>query len=267
MLKKKTWIIILLGILLLALSVILAISGVASEARAGDTVIVDYRLMLDDGPVYSTGDRPLRFTVGEGKYLPGFEEAVIGMRAGESKTVRLPAEKAYGPYHPELVKVVSRSELPEGLQPVVGQRLQMKQQDGTPLSMVVAEVAESAVTLDANFPLAGKNLTYEIELLAIVQNPAQGDGANQTILAWALPALAVLASGLTVFYLKRRRKLRPVRVSRVGESERLLAELARLDNNFEHGKIAEVVYRRVGAQKKARVAKLRQQSNEQSGDK
>ena len=139
-----------------------------AQAKDGDTVQVHYTLKLEDGTVFETsiGGDPLQFTIGEGQLIPGFEQAVVGMSPGESKTVEIPADEAY-PYREELVLVVDRDQLPEDLQPEVGQQLQIRQPDGQTILVKVIDVSESSVTLDANLPLAGKDLTFDIELVEI----------------------------------------------------------------------------------------------------
>jgi len=140
------------------------------QAESGDTVRVHYNGRLEDGTEFdsSVGREPLQFTLGEGSMIPGFEKAVIGMSLGQSKTVEIPADEAYGPYREELVLVVDRGELPPDLEPEVGQQLQMQQADGRVISVTVIEVSESSVTLDANHHLAGKDLIFEIQLVEIL---------------------------------------------------------------------------------------------------
>jgi peptidylprolyl isomerase len=139
-------------------------------AKYGDTVRVHYTGKLDDGTVFdsSTGRNPLQFTLGEGRIIPGFEKAVVGMNPGESKTVKVPADQAYGPYRKEMVVVVDRDQIPADLKPKVGQELQIRQADGQIIKVTVTDVSISSVTLDANHPLAGKDLTFDIQLLEIV---------------------------------------------------------------------------------------------------
>jgi len=141
-----------------------------TQAKLGDTVRVHYTGRLEDGTVFDTSlDRePLRFTIGEGWLIPGFEEAVIGMNPGESKTTVIPADQAYGPHYEEMVIEVDRDQFPEDLEPEVGQQLQILQSDGRAIIVTVTEVSESSVTLDANHPLAGKDLTFDIQLMEIV---------------------------------------------------------------------------------------------------
>ena len=105
--------------------------------------------------------------MGNEEVIVGFEEAVIGMMAGESKTVRVTADKAYGPCRKELTAVIPRDEFPKHIKPVVGQVLQITQSDGVQIFFRVTDVCELSVTVDGNHPLAGKDLTYEIQLLEI----------------------------------------------------------------------------------------------------
>jgi peptidylprolyl isomerase len=130
------------------------------QAKIGDTVKVHYTGRLDDGSTFDTSMHcdPLEFTLGDGELIPGFEKAVLGMNPGDTKTATIPAEQAYGAHRPEMVIEVDRQHLPPTLQPYVGQRLQMTQQDGTPVPVLVMAVTDAQVTLDANHPLAGKDL-------------------------------------------------------------------------------------------------------------
>ena len=138
-------------------------------AKDGDTVNVHYTGKLEDGTVFdsSVEREPLEFTLGAGTIVPGFEEAVRGMQAGQSKTVTIPSQEAYGPRRDEMVLVIERTKLSPELKPDVGQQLQMQQPDGRAVSVLVTEVSETTITIDANHPLAGKDLTFEIELLEI----------------------------------------------------------------------------------------------------
>jgi peptidylprolyl isomerase len=140
-----------------------------AQAKNGDTVQVHYTGTLDDGTVFDTSvDRnPLQFTLGEGRVISGFEQAVAGMTPGESKTVRITVDEAYGPHDAEMVMAIDRSDFPENIEPRVGQMLQLHQPGGQSIVVTVTEVSESSVTLDANHPLAGKDLTFDIELLEI----------------------------------------------------------------------------------------------------
>jgi len=136
-------------------------------ATDGDTVRIHYTGRLDDGTVFdsSEGRDPLEFVLGAGQVIPGFDQAVTGMETGEEKTVTIPAGDAYGPRRGELIVNLGRSEIPKGLDPKVGQRLQMSTQDGKTLQVTVAETSDTGVVLDANHPLAGKDLTFDIHLV------------------------------------------------------------------------------------------------------
>jgi len=136
----------------------------------GDTVKVRYTGRLENGMVFDStmGSGPLMFIIGEGEFIPGFEEALLGMKPGESKEVRVPADKGYGPYYRDLAMVVDRDRLPEDFEPMVGERLEIPHEMGYPIVYTVTEVLESTVTLDANHILAGKNLIFEIELMEIL---------------------------------------------------------------------------------------------------
>ncbi|MBW4578814.1 MAG: peptidylprolyl isomerase [Tildeniella nuda ZEHNDER 1965/U140] len=140
-----------------------------AQAKTGDTVKVHYTGKLDDGTVFdSSADRePLEFTLGSGSIIPGFERAVLGMSMGESKTEIIPIDDAYGPHLEEMVVVVDRQQMPVEIEPQIGQQLQLQQQDGQVLPVVITDVSNAAVTLDANHPLAGEALTFDIKLVEI----------------------------------------------------------------------------------------------------
>jgi len=139
------------------------------KAEQGDTVNVHYTGRLENGTIFDTsvGNEPLCFTIGKAEVIPDFEQAVVGMSPGESKTIQIPAERAYGAHRAEMILVVERSKLPAGFEPEVGQHLQLRQDDGYMFLVTVAEVSESNVILDANHPLAGKDLTFDMQLVGI----------------------------------------------------------------------------------------------------
>ncbi len=141
----------------------------AAQAKNGNTVQVDYTGKLADGTVFDTsvGREPLEFTLGAGQVIPGFEKAVLGMKVGEKKTVTIPANEAYGPRSDDLILEIGREKLPSGLTPKVGQQLQMTRPDGGTIIATITNVSDNTVTIDANHPLAGKDLTFEIELVKI----------------------------------------------------------------------------------------------------
>ena len=140
-------------------------------AKQGDTVRVHYRGKLQDESVFDeTFDHePLRFTIGGGQLIRGFEEALVGMEPGDSKTTELPVEKAFGPYLEERVVEVPKTKFAHwDSQPVVGERVPIPQPDRSPIDVIVTEVTESKVTLDFNHPFAGQDLTIDIKLLDII---------------------------------------------------------------------------------------------------
>ena len=142
-----------------------------TQAKEDDTVRVHYTVKLDkDTIVGSTKDQePLQFTLGKGQVLPGFEQAVVGMNSGESKTVLVTADQAFGPYLDEMVVVVDRGRLPEGLNPKEGDRIQLQSRSGETVTVAVMGVSESTITIDGNHPLAGKDLIFDIEFIEVVR--------------------------------------------------------------------------------------------------
>ncbi len=140
-----------------------------AQAKSGDTVKVHYTGKLDDGSVFdSSRERdPLEFTLGAGQLIPGFDEAVTGMAPGESKTVTIPPDQAYGPYHEQMVVEAERSQFPPEVDPQVGQQFESHGEDGQHFVVRVTAVAGDKITLDANHPLAGRDLIFDIELLEI----------------------------------------------------------------------------------------------------
>jgi peptidylprolyl isomerase len=140
-----------------------------AQAKAQDTVRVFYTGKLDDGTVFDSNrdDQPLEFRIGDQQLIPAFENAVLGLTPGQSTVVRVAAADAYGEYLQDRCVELQRSELPHGLDPKVGQRLQFGSPEGRVIVTVTAATAET-VTVDGNHPLAGKDLTFEIELAEIV---------------------------------------------------------------------------------------------------
>jgi peptidylprolyl isomerase len=142
----------------------------APPAAEGDTVRVNYTGMFDNGTVFdsSAGGEPLEFTLGAGQVIPGFDAGVTGMSVGEVKTIHIPAADAYGVHDPGLVLVIGRGQLPEGLDPPVGQQMMMPGANGGLIPVTVIAANESGITVDANHPLAGKDLNFEVELVEIL---------------------------------------------------------------------------------------------------
>ncbi len=138
-----------------------------TATKKGDNVKVHYTGKLADGTVFdsSKGGEPLAFALGSGQVIQGFEEGVVGMQVGESKVLNIPVEKAYGERNDELVIQAPIEQVPPDLKPELGMRLEMGGANGEILRVVVTEITDTHITLDANPPLAGKDLTFEIELV------------------------------------------------------------------------------------------------------
>lgn len=139
-------------------------------AKKGDQVKVFYVGRLADGSIFdsSEGQAPLEFIVGRKEVIRGFDQAVLGMSPGEVKTLTLTAEQAYGPHREEMVAEVQRADVPAQLKLVVGNHLELTREDGEPIVVKIVALDEAKVTLDANHPLAGQDLTFEIRLLDIL---------------------------------------------------------------------------------------------------
>ncbi len=164
---------ILLAIISLVAALFIGCKGEEEQimAQKGDTVKVHYTGTLEDGTQFdsSHGRQPLEFTIGEGKVIPGFENAVTGMKEGDSKTVSIPHTEAYGERNESMLIEISKEQLPADLKPEVGQQLQMQRMDGQTMIATVTSIGENGITVDANHPLAGKDLTFKIDLVEIKQ--------------------------------------------------------------------------------------------------
>ena len=138
-------------------------------AKNGDKVKIHYKGTLQDGSVFdsSEGRDPLEFTLGSGQVIAGFDEAVSGMNVGEKKSVTIPVEKAYGKRNDELVMEIPREQVPPDITPEVGQKLQMGGANGELILVTIVDVSDSHIILDANPPLAGEDLNFDIELMEI----------------------------------------------------------------------------------------------------
>jgi peptidylprolyl isomerase len=145
--------------------------GNMTKAKTGDRVKVHFEGYLVDGTVFgsSMDDEPFEFTIGEKNMLPGFETAVIGMQKGDTKTITLPPEEAYGPHKKELVTVMEKSGFPQEINLEIGKRLRVRTQDGNYKMVTVKDFTEDGIVLDENDSLAGKTLTFKIELVEIKQ--------------------------------------------------------------------------------------------------
>jgi peptidylprolyl isomerase len=165
-----------------------------AQAKTGDKVKVHYTGTLEDGSVFDSSEGsseqpaehscgcgsnsgcgaespaadPMEFVIGSGQLIPKFEAAVIGLEPGQSITVTIPADDAYGQRAEEMVAVLERSEIPEDIQPEPGQQMEVILEDGSPMPVLVTEVTETSITLDANHPLAGCDLTFAIRLVEIM---------------------------------------------------------------------------------------------------
>jgi peptidylprolyl isomerase len=143
--------------------------GENMEARIGDTVKVHYQGRLKDGTVFDDSNARqelLEFTIGKSSLIPGFENAVLGMRPGEDKLIELTPQEGFGPHHQDLVVTVGRKEFPADFTPVLGQQLKVTQ-DEKELVVSVTAITDDKITLDANHPLAGKDLVFDIKLVEI----------------------------------------------------------------------------------------------------
>jgi len=140
-----------------------------SEAKNGDTVKVHYTGTLEDGTVFDSSKErdPLQFTLGKGQLIKGFEEAVIGMSVGETKLLRIPSDEAYGSHREDLLLKFNKSDFPPDIEPKGGLVINLVSPDGRNLLATITEISGDSITLDANHPLAGKDLTFNIDLVEI----------------------------------------------------------------------------------------------------
>lgn len=141
-----------------------------AQVKSGDTIKVHYHGKLTSGETFdsSAGREPLEFKVGSGMVIKGFDDGVTGMSVGEKKTIQIPVEEAYGPKNPEMIIPMPKERFPEGMEIEVGMPLGMSDQNGQQFNVVVTEIQEEVVLLDANHPLAGQDLIFDLELMEIV---------------------------------------------------------------------------------------------------
>jgi peptidylprolyl isomerase len=161
-----------------------------AQAKSGDKVKVHYTGTLEDGSVFDSSEGfidnpdsscgcndgccdsksmdPMEFVIGGGTLIPKFEAAVVGLEPGQSVTITIPADDAYGQRAEEMVAVIERSEIPADLNPEPGHQMEVVLEDGSPLPVLVTEVTDTTITLDANHPLAGRDLTFAIRLVEIL---------------------------------------------------------------------------------------------------
>ena len=139
------------------------------QVQKGDAVSVHYHGKLTDGTTFdsSEGREPLQFTAGSGQVIKGFDEAIVGMAAGEKKTVNIPVGDAYGDRNEDMIMDYPKSDFPADMNPEVGMELQMGDDAGNVFPVVIVEVTDDMVLLDANHPLAGQDLIFEIEVVSI----------------------------------------------------------------------------------------------------
>ncbi len=142
----------------------------SNEVKFGDTVKVHYKAKTKDLIIFDSSFQmdPLIFTIGDGQIIPAFEQALIGMKAGEQKSIFIQAEDAFGPYIDELVTTVEKDQLPHNLDLQKDQQLQIQQPDGQIILVKVVKISDKSITFDANHPLAGKDITFDIHLIEIV---------------------------------------------------------------------------------------------------
>jgi FKBP-type peptidyl-prolyl cis-trans isomerase 2 len=160
------------AIIFLAIFVALYLWGCSKSVEHvedGDTVQLDYVGKLEDGSVFdsSAAGEPIEFTVGSAMIIPGLEKGIMGMTIGETKTITIPADEAYGPPHPELVMTVPKDKLPQDMELEVGGQLESHQPDGRVIYATITEIKDDSVTLDANHPLAGKTLIFDVKVVGI----------------------------------------------------------------------------------------------------
>lgn len=138
-------------------------------AQNGNTVRVHYTGTFDDGEVFDSSleREPLEFTLGEGSVIPGFDAGVVGMKTGENKKITIPCKEAYGERDDNAIAVIDRTQLAPGFEPQAGQQLSARRSDGAVAVVTVTKVEENAITVDANHPLAGKDLTFDLTLVEI----------------------------------------------------------------------------------------------------
>jgi peptidylprolyl isomerase/FKBP-type peptidyl-prolyl cis-trans isomerase SlpA len=151
-----------------------------ANVESGSAVKVHYTGKLEDGTVFDTSEdrEPLGFTVGEGQVIPGFEKAVMGMEPGDSTTTEVPPEEGYGERREDLVVQVALDRISDDIAPEVGQQLQLRLNDGRTVPVIVRSVNEGTVTIDANHPLAGKKLVFDIEVVDVGAN-GESDAADE----------------------------------------------------------------------------------------
>ncbi|MGK0325770.1 MAG: FKBP-type peptidyl-prolyl cis-trans isomerase SlpA [Polaribacter sp.] len=142
-----------------------------NQVKENNTVKVNYTGKLSDGQIFdsSEGKEPIEFTLGQGQLIPGFEKGLIDMKLNEKKTITIPKDEAYGDVNKDLIQEVKKTELPQDMAPEVGMGLVSKSPDGQEMNLMVVEVREETIVIDGNHPLAGKELIFDLEVLAITE--------------------------------------------------------------------------------------------------
>jgi len=140
------------------------------KVKDGDTVKIHYTGKKEDDAVFgsSKGGPPIEFEIGGGDIISGLEQGVVGLEIGESKSITVPPEKAFGPIREELFKIIKEDELPENIKPVVGQRVKIVRPDGKNVDFRIAEIKADRIILNGNHPLAGETLTVDVEIVEIL---------------------------------------------------------------------------------------------------
>ena len=139
-----------------------------AQAKTGDKVAVHYVGTLDDGEIFDSSLEPLELEIGQKMMLPAFENAVVGMNIGDTRTVAIPPKDAYGEYEEGLIFTLDRSEFPPDIKPKVGKEIQGRSDEGDVIDAFIREVSDDKITMDANHQLAGKKLTFKITLVNIL---------------------------------------------------------------------------------------------------
>ena len=140
-----------------------------SQAKKDDKVKVHYTGKLEDGTVFDSSleREPLEFVLGSGQMIPGFDKGVTGMEVDEEKTISIPSDEAYGPRDPQRIIEVDRAQLPEGMEPQIGQKLHMQHPSGQVLTVSILEIGDEKIKLDANHELAGEDLIFDLKLVSL----------------------------------------------------------------------------------------------------
>jgi peptidylprolyl isomerase/FKBP-type peptidyl-prolyl cis-trans isomerase SlpA len=154
-----------------------------AQAKEGNEVQVHYTGKLEDGTVFDTSEEgePLSFTIGENRVIPGFENAVTGMEPGDSKTTEVDPDQAYGEHRDDMVMEMEKDQIPDEVDPEVGQQLQLRLENGQTVPVLITALGDDTVTIDANHPLAGRTLTFEIELVDVAEGSGGGDGDGNIV--------------------------------------------------------------------------------------